>query len=60
MNMGGLGPEVLVTLTTDMGKILTALHNTTIKGESHLTTALQIAGVGSPPLQAPKPNDFVG
>jgi 26S proteasome regulatory subunit N10 len=47
MSMGGRGPEVLVTLTTDHGKILEALHRakSKIHGESHLATAIQIAGV---------------
>lgn len=48
MSMGGKGPEVLVTLTTDHGKILEGLHRTKtkIKGGSHLATGIQIAGVG--------------
>lgn len=45
MTMGGKGPEVLVTLTTDFGKILSGLHATKIKGELHLTTGIQVAGV---------------
>lgn len=45
MSMGGKGPEVLVTLTTDFGKILSGLHSTKIKGELHLTTGIQIASV---------------
>lgn len=45
MTMGGKGPEVLVTLTTDFGKILSGLHDTKIKGGSHLTTGIQVAGV---------------
>jgi 26S proteasome regulatory subunit N10 len=43
--MGGKGPEVLVTLTTDVGKILTGIHDTKIKGGTHLTTGIQVAGV---------------
>jgi 26S proteasome regulatory subunit N10 len=50
MTMGGKGPEVLVTLTTDYGKILTGLHDTKIKGEAHLATGIQVAGVGFPTL----------
>jgi 26S proteasome regulatory subunit N10 len=48
MSMGGKGPEVLVTLTTDHGKILEGLHRTKskIRGGSHLATGIQIAGVG--------------
>ncbi|ELR07988.1 hypothetical protein VC83_04353 [Pseudogymnoascus destructans] len=47
MSMGGKGPEVLVTLTTDHGKILEGLHRTKskISGTSHLATGLQIAGL---------------
>jgi len=47
MSMGGKGPEVLVTLTTDHGKILEGLHRTKskIRGESHLATGIQIAGL---------------
>ncbi|KZF23750.1 26S proteasome regulatory subunit S5A, multiubiquitin chain binding protein, partial [Xylona heveae TC161] len=45
MSMGGKGPEVLVTLTTDFGKILDGLHRTKIKGTSHLATGIQVAGL---------------
>lgn len=47
MSMGGKGPEVLVTLTTDHGKILDGLHRTKtkIRGGSHLATGIQIAGL---------------
>ncbi|ESZ90501.1 26S proteasome regulatory subunit S5A, multiubiquitin chain binding protein [Sclerotinia borealis F-4128] len=47
MSMGGKGPEVLVTLTTDHGKILDGLHRTKtkIRGDSHLATGIQIAGL---------------
>ncbi|TGZ80098.1 hypothetical protein EX30DRAFT_320745 [Ascodesmis nigricans] len=45
MTMGGKGPEVLVTLTTDYGKILAGLHDTKIKGEAHLATGIQVAGL---------------
>lgn len=47
MSMGGKGPEVLVTLTTDHGKILEGLHRTKskIRGNAHLATGIQIAGV---------------
>ena len=53
MSMGGKGPEVLVTLTTDHGKILEGLHRTKskIRGGSHLATGIQVAGVCPfPPL----------
>ncbi len=45
MTMGGKGPEVLVTLTTDIGKVLDGLHRTRIWGEGHLSTGVQVAGV---------------
>ncbi|PWW79187.1 hypothetical protein C7212DRAFT_272646 [Tuber magnatum] len=45
MTMGGKGPEVLVTLTTDFGKILSGLHDTKIKGGTHLATGIQVAGL---------------
>ncbi len=45
MNMGGKGPEMLVTLTTDFGKLLDGIHRTKIRGTTHLATAIQIAGV---------------
>ncbi|KAI9824205.1 MAG: hypothetical protein M1832_002011 [Thelocarpon impressellum] len=45
MTMGGKGPEVLVTLTTDFGKVLDGLHRTKIRGGSHLTTGIQVAGL---------------
>lgn len=49
MSMGGHGPEVLVTLTTEHGKISEGLHQAKDKigGDSHLVTAIQIAGVRS-------------
>ena len=45
MSMGGKGPEVLVTLATDIGKILEGLHRTKIRGDSHLSTAIQVAAL---------------
>ena len=47
MNMAGKGPEVLVTLTTDFGKVLDGMHRTKIKGRTHLATAIQVAGVSA-------------
>jgi 26S proteasome regulatory subunit N10 len=52
MSMGGKGPEVLVTLTTDIGKVLDGLHRTRIWGEGHLSTAMSVAGVRNPPPPA--------
>jgi 26S proteasome regulatory subunit N10 len=50
MSMAGKNPEVLVTLTTDQGKILDGLHRTkrNIRGETRLATSLQIASVCTP------------
>ncbi|XDG10448.1 hypothetical protein ABKA04_010063 [Annulohypoxylon sp. FPYF3050] len=47
MSMGGKGPEVLSTLTTERGKLLDGLHRTKkkISGSSHLATGLQIASL---------------
>ncbi|KAL9100600.1 MAG: hypothetical protein Q9163_004037 [Psora crenata] len=45
MNMAGKGPEVLVTLTDNFGKILDGMHRTKIRGHTHLATAIQIAGL---------------
>ena len=52
--MGGKGPEVLVTLTTDFGKILSGLHGTKISGSNHLAVGIQVAGVCYyPPISHP-------
>lgn len=47
MNMGGKGPEVLATLTTEQGKVLEGLHRTKskIRGSAHLLTGIHIAYV---------------
>ena len=45
MSMGGSGPEVLTTLTTDMGKILDGIHRTRVKGDCHFTTGVNIAAL---------------
>ncbi|KAJ8120254.1 hypothetical protein ONZ43_g2991 [Nemania bipapillata] len=47
MSMGGKGPEVLSTLTTERGKLLEGLHRTKkkISGSSHLATGIQIASL---------------
>lgn len=45
MSMGGGGPEVLTTLTTNPGKVLDGLHRTKIRGQSHFHTAIMIAAV---------------
>ncbi|KAH8676330.1 26S proteasome non-ATPase regulatory subunit 4 [Xylariales sp. PMI_506] len=47
MSMGGKGPEVLSTLTTERGKLLEGLHRTKkkISGNSHLATGIQIASL---------------
>lgn len=48
MSVGGKGPEVLTTLTTDRGKILDGLHRTKnkIQGPCNLWTGLQVAFLG--------------
>lgn len=45
MSMAGKGPEVLVTMTIEQGKILEGLHRTkkNIRGDAHLMTALQVS-----------------
>jgi 26S proteasome regulatory subunit N10 len=53
MSMGGSGPEVLTTLTTDMGKILDGIHRTKIKGTSHFSTGINIAAVCHPRVLVP-------
>jgi 26S proteasome regulatory subunit N10 len=45
MSMGGSGPEVLTTLTTNPGKVLDGLHRTRVKGDSHLYTGIMIASL---------------
>ncbi|KAI0141353.1 von Willebrand factor type A domain-containing protein [Pestalotiopsis sp. NC0098] len=47
MSMGGKGPEVLSTLTTERGKLLDGLHRTKkkISGKSNLATGIQIASL---------------
>ncbi|KAI7848465.1 hypothetical protein BDC45DRAFT_523263 [Circinella umbellata] len=43
MTMAGKSPEVLVTLTSDVGKILTALHGVKISNNINFMTGIQIA-----------------
>ncbi|KAK0536799.1 proteasome regulatory particle base subunit rpn10 [Tilletia horrida] len=43
MTMAGKSPEVLVTLTQDIGKILSALHSSKIAGTSNLGTGINVA-----------------
>lgn len=45
MSMGGKGPEVLSTFTTDFGGILSGLHHTKIHGAAHFCSSIQVAGV---------------
>lgn len=45
MSMGGNTPEILTTLTTDIGKILDGLHRTKIKGSSHFVTGINVAAL---------------
>lgn len=48
MSMGGNTPEILTTLTTDIGKVLDGLHRTKIKGTSHFSTGINVAAVRHP------------
>jgi 26S proteasome regulatory subunit N10 len=48
MSMGGSTPEILTTLTTDIGKVLDGLHRTKIKGNSHFVTGINVAAVRYP------------
>ncbi|KAI7904136.1 uncharacterized protein BX663DRAFT_504081 [Cokeromyces recurvatus] len=43
MTAAGKGPEVLVTLTSDVGKILSALHSVKAGGKPNFLTSVQIA-----------------
>ncbi|KAJ1344216.1 hypothetical protein BSLG_001356 [Batrachochytrium salamandrivorans] len=43
LTLAGKSPSVLVTLTKDIGKILTALHNVQLSGCANLNTGIQIA-----------------
>ncbi|KAJ5900139.1 26S proteasome non-ATPase regulatory subunit [Penicillium taxi] len=45
MSMGGKGPEVLSTFTTEFGGILAGLHSTKIHGTSHFSSSIQVAGL---------------
>jgi len=45
MTMASKTPKVLVTLTQDIGKILSALHDSTIEGNSNIATGVNIAQV---------------
>lgn len=54
MSMGGKGPEVLSTLTTERGRLLEGLHRTQkkIAGSSQIATGIQIASVRPAPATA--------
>ncbi|KAG0224500.1 26S proteasome non-ATPase regulatory subunit 4 [Mortierella sp. GBAus27b] len=43
MTMAGKSPKVLVTFTSDIGKIISALHKVSIGGKVSFTTSVQIA-----------------
>ncbi|KAF8941527.1 hypothetical protein BGZ58_006930 [Dissophora ornata] len=43
MTMAGKSPKVLVTFTSDIGQILSALHSVAIGGKVSFTTSVQIA-----------------
>lgn len=42
---GGSGPQVLSTLTTDFGKILSGVHETKIHGENNFSSGIQVAAL---------------
>ncbi|EST05944.1 Ubiquitin interacting motif [Kalmanozyma brasiliensis GHG001] len=45
MTMAGKSPEVLVTLTQDIGKVLAALHRSKIVGNADLATGINVASL---------------
>lgn len=45
LSYGGSGPQVLSTLTTDFGKILSGAHGTKIDGENHFSSGIQVAAL---------------
>lgn len=45
ISMSGDSVQVLATLTTDFGRILSGIHQTHIKGKSQLVTGLQVAAL---------------
>ncbi|KAL1996289.1 hypothetical protein VTN49DRAFT_341 [Thermomyces lanuginosus] len=45
MRMGGDGPQVLSTFTSDYGVLLSELHKTKIHGTAHLTASIQVAAL---------------
>lgn len=45
MAMAGKSPEVLVTLTRDIGKVLAALHQSKVLGSSDLATGINVASL---------------
>lgn len=42
---GGAGPQVLSTLTTDFGKILSGVHETKIEGDNNFSDGIQVAAL---------------
>eukprot|EP01115_Flamella_aegyptia_P015151 TRINITY_DN909_c0_g1_i2.p1 TRINITY_DN909_c0_g1~~TRINITY_DN909_c0_g1_i2.p1 ORF type:complete len:404 (+),score=138.61 TRINITY_DN909_c0_g1_i2:41-1252(+) len=45
MSGAGKSPEVLVTLTSDLGKMLSALHNIKLQPELNFSAAIQVANL---------------
>ena len=45
LTMAGRGPELLVSPTDDMGKILSSLHGVSIHGKTNFSAAIKIAQV---------------
>lgn len=42
---GGEGPQVLSTLTSDYGSVLSGIHSTKIHGKLHFSTGIQVAAL---------------
>jgi 26S proteasome regulatory subunit N10 len=43
LTLAGKGPRVLVTPTSDLGKILGAMHGLGMEGETHVCSGMQVA-----------------
>ncbi|KAI5286200.1 hypothetical protein KEM54_006971 [Ascosphaera aggregata] len=45
MSMAGEGPEVLSTLTGELGRLLEGIHRTKISGSTHFSSSIQVAAL---------------
>lgn len=45
LTMGGASPRVLVTLTPDLGKVLSAMHGLPLEGECNFLSSVQVAQI---------------